>query len=1214
MKQEDGEALDSFHRRLRTAAPTCEFHNADFEVEQQIIVGGKSSSIRKKALKDPEYKLKDMLTDGRRKESSTLQAKEIERKSIKEEEIDKVTAKKRTQSTKCWHCGGNFPHFNEKCPAFQTKSNSRGSKRNSKVNKDVKRVQVHEENLSSSSSSDEDLCMLKFDTESRKVKPKTNVTIKGQKIKMTVDSGASINVIDEDTFSKLKGIELHKTDVKAYTYGGKQPVRFLGKFSATIETRKSIAAADIYVIKEKNCGCLLSCSTAQELRLISFDLDAIQSFAEKSIDTIKKDKDLDSILKRYEHLFKGLGKFKKSKVGFNIDPDVEPVVLKHRRVPFHIRTKVSQALKNLIKDDLIEKIPNGQPTPWVSPIVAVPQKDNSIRLCVDMRQPNLAIKRTRYPIPTPGDVDVLLNGSCYFSKLDIKQAFHQVELEEDSRYITTFATHKGLYRYKRLNFGTNVASEIFQNLLEEELRDIPGVKNLHDDILVFGKTRSEHDAALDKCLQRLSEAGLKLNKKKCRFLQEEVSFFGHVYSKDGIKPDPNRINDILNLDRPANIKELRSFLGMLNYCSKFIDDYSTITAPLRELTKKNSRFIWTDSHQSAYDLLKEKLTTAPLMSYFDITRETELCVDASPFGLSAILIQKDEHSNNHVIAYASRSLSQVEQKYCQTEREALAIVWGVEHFHQYLYGSLFTIVSDHKPLEVIYGKANSKPSARIERWVLRLQPYNFRIRYRDGKENPADYMSRHPSKTNRGDQEKYTELYINFITKCAIPSAMTRNEIISETDRDLMSGLLKKAISANNWDDQRLEKYRKLQKEFSITNDGIILRGSQIFIPHKLRNKAIEIAHESHQGLEKTKLALKEKVWFPKLDVMVADRLRTCIPCLATGKDVQPEPIRMTKMPNKPWEKLHLDFKGPLPGGKYLLVVIDRYSRYPEVEIITSTNIITVVRKLNKIFASHGIPEVLITDNGPPFNSKDFEQYMKELGVSHKFSTPYWPQGNAEVERFMRTLGKILKIANLTHDDIQNALSRFLFTYRNTPHCTTRVPPGELLYNRSMNGKIPSEKKEWVDRHHLARENDEKSRNYNKSYADSRRRTKENEIEVGDSVLIKQKMKNKLMTKFNPEPCVVVKVNGPEVTVRSKDGNLIRRNKSFMKKIPIIDSDSEDEEFLKSRDPEENDLIDEDSSNESEENEETNDIPRRSTRVTNPPERYGFPVPSEIIE
>lgn len=533
--------------------------------------------------------------------------------------------------------------------------------------------------------------------------------------------------------------------------------------------------------------------------------------------------------------------------------------LKARRIPFHIRQKVDDALDNLLRDDIIETIPDRQPTPWVSPIVVVAQKDNSVRLCIDMRKPNSAIKRTRYPIPTVSDIDVLLNGSSYFSKLDVRQAFHQLPLHETSRYITTFCTHRGLFRYKRLNFGTNAASEIFQHVLESHLSGLPGVKNIHDDIIIFGKTRNEHDIALKACLKRLSDIGITLKESKCKFLQTEISFFGQIYSKEGIRPDPERIRDIINLEAPSTIRDIRSFLGMLNYCSKFINDFSTLTHPLREIIKQN-KFTWNATHQQAFDILKGKLTAIPVMSYFDLDKETKLVVDASPFGISGILMQKQKHTDDYrTIAYGSRSLTEVEKRYSQTEREGLAIIWGVEHFHQYLYGGMFTIITDHKPYEHIYGRDNSTPSARIERWVLRLQPYRFKVEFRNGKDNPADYMSRHPSAKYVTSQEDYTEQHINFIVKHSIPKALKRSEIIEATITDSCSGKLKDAIMSNNWDSRNLDAFRRYAKEFIITTDGLILKNNKIFIPEKIKKKSYCNCTRFSPGIDKNKITFNRE-------------------------------------------------------------------------------------------------------------------------------------------------------------------------------------------------------------------------------------------------------------------------------------------------------------------------------------------------------------------
>ena len=233
-----------------------------------------------------------------------------------------------------------------------------------------------------------------------------------------------------------------------------------------------------------------------------------------------------------------------------------------------------------------------------------------MRICVDMRQANAAIKRVRHPIPTVEDISLELNGAKYFSKLDLAQAYHQLELHKDSRYITTFSTHVGLFRYKRLNYGTNAAAEIFQYTLQQQLQGLTGVRNIADDIIIYGQTREEHDIALDNCLKRLYNRGFRLNESKCRFLSTSLAFFGQVFSEAGIKPDPKRVTDLLNAPRPQNVHEVRSLLGMANYSSKYIENFSTITTPLRELTKKNAKFEWNETHQKVFDQLTNALKSA----------------------------------------------------------------------------------------------------------------------------------------------------------------------------------------------------------------------------------------------------------------------------------------------------------------------------------------------------------------------------------------------------------------------------------------------------------------------------------------------------------------------------------------------------------------------------------------------------------------------------
>jgi hypothetical protein len=290
---------------------------------------------------------------------------------------------------------------------------------------------------------------------------------------------------------------------------------------------------------------------------------------------------------KYSDVFKGIGKLKDVKVKIHVDENVKPVIQPHRRIPFHIRKQVEAELDRLEKLDIIEKVDG--PTPWVSPIVAAPKpkNPNEIRLCVDMRESNKVILRSRHITPTLDDMILDLNGSKVFSKMEIRNGYHQLELSEDSRNITTFTAHVGLRRYKRLSFGVSSAAEIFQNTLSNVLKGLDGVRNIADDIIVFGRNQEEHNKRLCKLFERLKERNLTLNKAKCEFNKDKLEFYGHIFNANGISADPKKISAIRNTQIPTDVGEVRSFLAMTNYVGRFVPNYSSVTEPLRMLTKQD---------------------------------------------------------------------------------------------------------------------------------------------------------------------------------------------------------------------------------------------------------------------------------------------------------------------------------------------------------------------------------------------------------------------------------------------------------------------------------------------------------------------------------------------------------------------------------------------------------------------------------------------------
>ena len=292
---------------------------------------------------------------------------------------------------------------------------------------------------------------------------------------------------------------------------------------------------------------------------------------------------------------------------------------------------------------------------------------------------------------------------------------------------------------------------------------------------------------MENCLKRLAELNLKAKAEKCSFLQSELKFYGLIFSASGTRPDPERIDNLVKVPAPRNVSEVRSFLGMTNTCHDYIPDYATIAAPLSQLTRKNVTFKWKLEHQRAFDKMKKALTQTLVMAYFDTSKRTMVIVDGSPFRLGAILAQKELQGQRYnIIAYASRPLTPVERRYSQTDIEGLSLVWGIEHFRLFLIGSEFDVITDHKALESILNNPKSKPPARIESWMMRLQPYNFKVIHKKGSLNESDYMSRHPVSGPHeiSDEGEIAEAYVNFIVNHAVPKSMTLNEIQKETIKD----------------------------------------------------------------------------------------------------------------------------------------------------------------------------------------------------------------------------------------------------------------------------------------------------------------------------------------------------------------------------------------------------------------------------------------------
>ena len=332
----------------------------------------------------------------------------------------------------------------------------------------------------------------------------------------------------------------------------------------------------------------------------------------------------------------------------------------------------------------------------------------------------------------------------------------------------------------------------------------------------------------------------------------------------------------------------------------------------------------------------------------------------------------------------------------------------------------------------------------------------FSIRHIPGGENAADALSRLPVDSTPDAAIKKTEEYACSIVADAIPAALAPRQVERESERDPTLQLVRHAITSGDWSKLQGTTYKAVRDELWIM-EQLVMRGNKVVIPEKLWNQTIQLAHEGHQGMVRTKSRLREKVWWLDLDKQVEKLIRACYLCQLVGPRPKPEPIRSTPLPQGPWSEIAVDLL-EIPKRGHLLVVVDYYSKWPEIAFLTKTDAGNVIKCMESMFRTHGLPETLRSDNGPPFASREFEGFLEYLSIDHKKGIPYWPQSDGEVERLNKTLLKAIRIAQLQGKDWKREVQDFLFQYRSTPHTVTSLSPAELLMGRKLRDKLPQVK------------------------------------------------------------------------------------------------------------------------------------------------------------
>ena len=642
-------------------------------------------------------------------------------------------------------------------------------------------------------------------------------------------------------------------------------------------------------------------------------------------------------------------------------------------------------------------------------------------------------------------MDVLpeLAGKKYFSVVDVKSGFWHVELDESSSYLTTMATPFGKYRWTRMPFGISPSPEEFARRLHDEIQGLPGVVSIADDILVFGDNGEDHDRHLEGLLQRCRDRNIILNRDKAVIRKDRVNYMGFVLTSEGCQPDPDKIAAIKDMPAPTDKKGVQRLLGMVNFVSRFAPHLSQVCAPLRDLIKDEIHFQWDPHiHGRCFNTIKDILSTAPVLKYFDSTKPTTLQCDSSERGLGACLMQGD-----HPIAYSSRALTPTEQHYAQIEKELLSVCFGVEKFQQFVYGRKTTIETDHKPLEIIWRKSMTSAPKRLQRMLLRLQHFDLDIVYKKGEHMyMADTLSRAylplptssaPDMTDHvlAMSDVDTAEEANIISFVAVSDA--RKAAIREaTCADSEMIALKKTIK-QGWPEtpgalpEMVRPYFNFRDELAVA-DEFILKGDRLVIPASHRQSIMDKLHYGHTGIQACTRRAREVVFWRGMVNDIAEYVKKCEVCSKYLGEQQKEPLIPHEIPSKPWNKLGTDLFHC--EGKLYLITVDYYSDFFEIDRIETAKTTEVVRKLKAHFARYGIPQTIISDNGPPYCSEQFAVFVKTYDIEHLTSSPRYPQSNGKVENAVKQAKRLMLKTTDSGRDPYLALLEL----RNTPPRRTR--------------------------------------------------------------------------------------------------------------------------------------------------------------------------------
>lgn len=887
------------------------------------------------------------------------------------------------------------------------------------------------------------------------IRPHATVAIEGIHMLGLLDSGASISCLGRNAMQRIEqlGLTMKPINQSVHTADGSSQ-SVLGFVEPKVSFKDRVEKIRLFVIP----------SLTQELYLgvdfwRKFEL-APDIIGELTSSTNIPPRPADSIALSSHELSEGQqvlldsvrSEFLSSEdVGLGKTPLLQHRIDTGSSVPIKQRYyTVSPAIQTILNEEADAMLARGvieeSQSPWSSPVLVVRKPDGKRRFCLDCRAVNKVTIKDAYPMPIIDGILASLHETVFISSVDLKDAFWQIELTQDSREKTAFTIPgRPLYHFVRMPFGLCNAPQTMCRLMDKvipnELKEYVFV--YIDDLLVVSKTFEDHVSRLRAVAKCLREANLTINVKKSKFCMKEIRYLGHVVGNGCIKADPGKVEAITKFPVPRTVRQVRSFLGMCGWYQRYISGFASIAAPITNLLAKHERFVWTDEAQEGFEKLKSCLTSAPVLRHPDFTKPFVIQCDASQSGVGGVLYQVDDEGDEHPIAYMSKKLNGAQRNYSVTEQECLAAILCIKKFRGYVEGMTFKVVTDHASLKWLMTQKDL--TGRLARWSLKLQAFDFSIEHRRGSENVVpDALSRvHVDELTLPEND--SPLNLDDVAFDSVPYLEMRNRIESQ---------------ANRLPDLRVRGkhifIRTRQRPGYPTVDSDCWR---LWVPQGLTSLAITNAHcpplASHPGVAKTLEKLRRSFYWPKMAVQVTTFVQACKTCKETkapNVTLRP-PMGDQVFVERPWQRLYIDLLGPYPrsksGNTTLLIVLDHFSKFVLLKPIRKATAAEIVGFLEKeVFHVYGVPETIWSDNGVQFVSRDFQSLLGRYGVSHIRTASHSPQSNAS-ERVNRSI--LAAIRSYITDNQQNwdaEISSISSALRNNVHESTGYSPHYLVFGQ----------------------------------------------------------------------------------------------------------------------------------------------------------------------